>query len=88
MNAKSCYLEAFLRSITSNLELQTSNLLAAPLGAWLMRSWLEDYTYKTEITWDIFAVTGVTAILIALFTITYQSLRAAWIKPVINLKNE
>ena len=53
-----------------------------------MRSWLEDYTYKTEITWDIFAVTGVTAILIALFTITYQSLRAAWIKPVINLKNE
>jgi putative ABC transport system permease protein len=63
-------------------------LLAAPLGAWLMRSWLEDYTYKTEITWDIFAVTGVTAILIALFTITYQSLRAAWIKPIVNLKNE
>ena len=62
--------------------------VAAPLGWLLMRKWLEDYAYKTEISWDIFAMTGATAILIALITITYQSLRAAWVKPIVNLKNE
>jgi putative ABC transport system permease protein len=63
-------------------------LLASPLSLLLMHKWLEDYAYKTEIGWDIFAMTGATAILIALFTITYQSLRAAWVNPIINLKNE
>ena len=63
-------------------------LLAAPLGAMLMERWLEDYTYKTEISWDVFAITGIAAVVIALVTITYQSLRAAWIKPIVNLKNE
>ena len=63
-------------------------IVAAPLGWLLMRKWLEDYAYKTEISWDIFALTGATAILIALITITYQSLRAAWVKPIVNLKNE
>jgi putative ABC transport system permease protein len=63
-------------------------LIAAPLGAMLMNKWLEDYAYKTEISWDIFATTGIAAVVIALVTITYQSLRAAWVKPIVNLKNE
>jgi putative ABC transport system permease protein len=62
--------------------------IAAPLGWYLMNQWLEDYAYKTEIGWDIFVTTGSMAILIALLTISYQSLRAAWIKPVTNLKSE
>jgi putative ABC transport system permease protein len=62
--------------------------IAAPLGWYLMNQWLEDYAYKTEIGWDIFVTTGSMAILIALLTISYQSLRAAWIKPITNLKSE
>jgi putative ABC transport system permease protein len=63
-------------------------LIAAPLGWYLMSRWLEDYAYRTDIGWDIFLVTGVMATLIALLTISYQSLRAAWMKPVTNLKSE
>jgi putative ABC transport system permease protein len=63
-------------------------LIAAPLGWYMMNLWLEDYAYKTEIGWDIFLITGSTAALIAFFTISYQSLRAAWIKPITHLKVE
>lgn len=61
---------------------------AAPLGWYFMNKWLEDYTYRTTIGWDIFLLTGVSAVLIALFTISYQSLRASWVKPITNLKAE
>jgi len=63
-------------------------LIAAPVGWYLMTRWLEDYAYKTEIGWDIFLFTGTLATLIAFLTISYQSLRAAWIMPVANLKAE
>jgi putative ABC transport system permease protein len=63
-------------------------VLATPLAWYLMTKWLEDYTYKTEIGWDIFVMAGSMAILIALVTISYQSLRAAWMKPVTNLRSE
>jgi putative ABC transport system permease protein len=63
-------------------------LIAAPLGWYLMNNWLEDYTYKTVIGWDIFAITGVSTILISLVTISYQSLRASWVKPITNLNAE
>jgi len=62
--------------------------LAAPLAWYLMTKWLEDYTYKTRIGWDIFAAAGLIAILIAMVTISYQSLRAAWMNPVTNLRSE
>jgi putative ABC transport system permease protein len=62
--------------------------IATPLAWYLMNKWLEDYAYKTEIGWDIFAIAGTLAILIAVFTISYQSLRAAWMKPVTNLRSE
>jgi putative ABC transport system permease protein len=61
-------------------------VIAAPLGWFLMTKWLQDYVYRIEISWDIFVITGITAVLIALITISYQSLRAAWTKPVVNLK--
>lgn len=63
-------------------------VIATPIAWYLMRQWLEDYAYRTEINWDVFVITGSIAILIALLTISYQSLRAAWIKPITNLKSE
>jgi putative ABC transport system permease protein len=61
-------------------------LIAAPVGWYMMNLWLQDYAYKTDIGWDVFILSGLLAILIAFFTISYQSLRVAWMKPVTNLK--
>lgn len=63
-------------------------LVAAPLGGYLMNRWLEDYAYRTEIGADVFIVSGATAILIAVLTISYQSIRAALMNPVSNLRAE
>jgi len=62
--------------------------VAAPVGWYLMNKWLEDYSYKTTIGADVFLITGASAIFIALATISYQSLRASTVKPIVNLKSE
>jgi putative ABC transport system permease protein len=54
----------------------------------MMNRWLEDYAYKINITWHVFAVTGVSAVALALFTIGYQSIKASMTSPVANLKSE
>jgi len=61
-------------------------VLATPIAWYFMQKWLEDFTYKTSITWDIFFMAGVAAIVIALATVSYQALRAALLNPVENLK--
>lgn len=63
-------------------------VIAAPVAWYLMTQWLKDYAYRTEIGWYVFVITGFVAVLIALLTISYQSLRAAWINPVKNLRSE
>jgi putative ABC transport system permease protein len=63
-------------------------IIATPIAWYMMTQWLKDYAYKTEITWTIFALTGVLSMLIALVTISYQSIRAALAKPITNLKSE
>jgi len=63
-------------------------LIATPIAWYFMVAWLQDYAYRIEISWDIFVITGIAAIFISLITISYQSLRAAWINPVKNLKSE
>ena len=63
-------------------------IIATPIAWYMMTQWLKDYAYKTEITWNVFALTGVLSILIALVTISYQSIRAALAKPITNLKSE
>lgn len=65
-----------------------SFVLAAPLAWYLMHTWLEDYAYKTDITWDVFAVSGLIAVMIALLTVSYQSLRAAFANPAQSLRSE
>lgn len=63
-------------------------VIATPIGWYLMTKWLQDYAYKTELGWDTFGIAGVIAILIALITISYQSLKAAWMNPAKNLRSE
>ena len=65
-----------------------SFVIAAPIAWYAMHAWLEDYEYKITLTWDIFAIAGVMSVLIALTTISYQSVKAALINPATRLKAE
>ncbi|MBS1597382.1 MAG: ABC transporter permease [Bacteroidetes bacterium] len=63
-------------------------VIAAPIAWWLMSKWLQDFAYQTEIGWVIFVFAGLTAVLIALATISYQAVRAALANPVKSLRAE
>jgi ABC-type antimicrobial peptide transport system permease subunit len=63
-------------------------LIASPLAFWLMKGWLEHYDYRISINWWIFAVAGVIAAVLALLTVSTQTIRAANVNPVKSLKTE
>ncbi|WP_228450735.1 ABC transporter permease [Chryseolinea soli] len=63
-------------------------VIAAPLSWYLMQRWLEDYTYRINVTWDVFVVAGVISVFIALITVSYQSIRAALANPANRLRSE
>ncbi|HYG20303.1 MAG TPA: hypothetical protein VD816_15300, partial [Ohtaekwangia sp.] len=65
-----------------------SLIIAIPFALMIMREWLTDFAYKIEIGWDIFVLAGVLSLLIALLTISYQSIRAALTSPMNNLRSE
>lgn len=64
-----------------------SFVVAVPIGWYFMNTWLEDYEYKIQLSWDIFFLAGLTAVAIALITISYQSLKAARMNPVNSLRS-
>jgi len=53
-----------------------------------MNKWLQDFAYRINIGWWVFALAGIIAILIALFTISFQSIKAALANPVKSLRTE
>jgi putative ABC transport system permease protein len=65
-----------------------SVLVASPLAWWIMHKWLQDFAYRTNISWTVFAITTVLALLIALITISFQAIRAAIANPVKSLRTE
>jgi ABC-type antimicrobial peptide transport system permease subunit len=65
-----------------------SCLLAFPVAWYLMHNWLQNFAYRTDIHWSIFAIAGLLAILIALITVSAQTIKAALIDPVRNLRCE
>ncbi|WP_342086815.1 ABC transporter permease [Dyadobacter sp. OTU695] len=68
--------------------LATGFLLAAPLGWFLMKNWLQRYPRQIELGWWVFAVTAGSVVLITALTISFQSLRAARRNPVVSLRSE
>jgi putative ABC transport system permease protein len=65
-----------------------SLVIAIPLSWILMHKWLQDYAYRINITWNLFAMAGITVILVALFTICFQAIKAALANPVESLRSE
>ena len=63
-------------------------LIAAPLAGYFMDGWLQKYTYRTELSWWIFAATGAGALAIALLTVSFQAVKAALMNPVESLRSE
>jgi len=65
-----------------------SFLIAVPIAWYGMNKWLLDYSYRIKIGWEIFLVAGVLAFLIALFTVSFQAIKAALANPVRSLRTE
>ncbi|HEY4324909.1 MAG TPA: ABC transporter permease [Mucilaginibacter sp.] len=65
-----------------------ANLIAWPIAWFTMHKWLQDFAYRINIQWWIFAVAGIISILIAFFTVSFQSIKAAMANPVKSLRSE
>ncbi|MGB8191121.1 MAG: FtsX-like permease family protein, partial [Chitinophagaceae bacterium] len=65
-----------------------SVVIASPVAWFVMNKWLQDFAYRVNISWTVFAVTTATALCIALLTIGFQAMRAALGNPVKSLRTE
>ena len=65
-----------------------SAIVAFPLSWWFMHKWLQNYAYRITISWWVFVLAGLLALIIALVTISFQSIRAAISNPVKSLRTE
>lgn len=65
-----------------------ANIIAWPIVYYVMKNWLKDYAYRTGIGIEIFLLTALTAFVIALFTVSYQAVRAAVANPADSLRYE
>ncbi len=63
-------------------------VIAIPVAWYVAQQWLQDFAYKMDLQWTVFAAAGIIALLIAVITISFQSIKAALANPVISLKNE
>jgi ABC-type antimicrobial peptide transport system permease subunit len=87
-------LGASVINITTMLSLNFMKLVAAaiiiatPVAWWAMNSWLKDYDYRIRIHWWVFALAGSLSLLIALITVSYESIKAAIANPVKSLRTE
>jgi putative ABC transport system permease protein len=65
-----------------------ASLIALPLSWYAMKNWLNDFAYRIQIQWWMLLLTAVIALLIALVTVGFQSIKAALLNPVKSLKSE
>ena len=63
-------------------------LIAAPLGYYTMYHWLQDFAYKIDLSWWIFALAAAISILITLLTVSQQAIKVAVANPVKSLRTE
>jgi putative ABC transport system permease protein len=63
-------------------------VIATPIAWWGMSKWLQAFVYRINISWWMFALAGLLAIIIALVTVSFQAIKAALMNPVKSLKSE
>jgi putative ABC transport system permease protein len=87
-------LGASLLSITRLLSMDFLKLvviaaiIAFPLAWWAMSKWLQDFAYRIQVSWIVFAGAALLSLLIALITVSFQAIRAGIANPVKSLRNE
>lgn len=62
--------------------------IASPIGYWAMNKWLQNFTYKIDVSWWIFVAAGFIVFLIALLTVSFHAIRAAIANPTKALRNQ
>ncbi len=65
-----------------------SSMVAIPVAYYFLYQWLQSYEYRTELSWWIFVITAVGALIVTLLTVSFQSIRAALMNPVRSLRTE
>ncbi|QHT71929.1 FtsX-like permease family protein [Rhodocytophaga rosea] len=65
-----------------------SFILAIPAAWYISHSWLENFAYQIDVSWWIFTLAGILVLLIALFTVSFQAIKASLIDPAKSLRNE
>lgn len=63
-------------------------VIATPIAYYFLQDWLTKYEFRTELSWWIFALAGLGALIITLMTVSYQSIKAALVNPVKSLRTE
>ena len=63
-------------------------VIASPIAWWAMSKWLQDFVYRITISWWMIAIAGLIAVVIALFTVSFQAIKAALANPVKSLRSE
>jgi ABC-type antimicrobial peptide transport system permease subunit len=65
-----------------------SLFIASPIAYYFMNQWTQKYTFRTDISWWIFVLTGLGALSITLLTVSFQAIKAAVMNPVKSLRSE
>ena len=63
-------------------------VIAVPVSWYVVNQWIQDFAYRIDIEWWVFAVSGLVGVLIALATVSSQAFKAALMNPVKSLKSE
>jgi putative ABC transport system permease protein len=65
-----------------------SAILAAPIAWYIMNLWLENFAFRTPITWWMMAAAGLVVLVLSIITVSTQAIRSAMVNPVKSLKSE
>jgi putative ABC transport system permease protein len=63
-------------------------VLATPLAWYVAKLWLQNFEYRVDMSWWMFVLAGIVAVVIALLTVSFQSIKAALMNPVKSLRTE
>jgi len=65
-----------------------ANIIAWPVAYFAMAKWLQNFAYRTHLEWSVFVLSGLIALIIAVLTVSYQSIKAARANPIDSLRYE
>ncbi len=78
----------YLLSLSFTRLILIATVIAIPLAWWAVNNWLEGFAYRTSVSWVIFALASLAALVIAWITVGYESIKAAIANPVKSLRSE